>query len=434
MRTISIGLAGLGTVGTGVFKHLSENRALIRERTGMEFDVRRIAVRDKTRARTVSLPDGLLTHDPGDLLRDPDIAIVVELMGGVDTALHFIKEALALGKIVVTGNKALIAQHGHELFQLAARQNKPLFFEAAVAGGIPIIKVMREAFVGNHIVSIHGILNGTSNYILSRMTGAGLAFADALAEAQANGYAEADPTLDVSGWDAAHKAMILASLSYGFWIGSSDIHVEGIEKITAEDIRFADMLGYRIKHLAMVRGKTGAGVEVLVQPTLIPQSHVLASVNGVFNAVAVRGDIVGETLFYGRGAGQDPTASAVLSDLVEAGRCLATDHFSSGFASHGLYASARPVEEIVSAFYLRLSVEDQPGVLARVATVLGAEQIGISSVIQPGSAEAGDAVHLILMLHDAPIGRVRRAIRAIHALDCVKAEPALIRVETESSL
>ncbi len=434
MRTIPLGLAGMGTVGTGVFKHLVENRTLLRERTGLEFDVRRVAVRDPAKARSVDVPPGLLTTDPDELLRDPDLPIVLELMGGVDRAFDFVSKAIAAGKIVVTGNKALLAERGEEIFRLAASAGVPVFFEAAVAGGIPIIKALREAFVGNHILSIRGILNGTCNYILTRMTAQGLPFADALREAQDLGFAEADPTLDISGWDAAHKAIILASLSYGFWVPASDIRVRGIDRVTADDIRFASLLGYRIKHLALIRADESRRVEVLVEPALIPEDHVLASVNGAFNAVAVRGDIVGETLFYGRGAGQDPTASSVLADIVEAGRTHLGGAMPPAFAAHALYGSCRPIEEIVSQFYLRLSVEDRPGVLGRVASLLGDETIGISSVIQPESEAEGDSVPLVLMLHDASFGQVGRAVEGLRRLDCVKAEPALLRVETRSSL
>ena len=292
-------------------------------------------------------------------------------MGGIDEPLALIRAALAAGKVVVTGNKALLAEHGQEIFALAAENKIPVFFEASTAGGIPIIKTIREALIANHIVSIHGIINGTSNYILTRMTDAGLDFAGALAEAQARGYAEADPTLDINGWDAAHKAVILASLAYGFWVGTDQIFVEGIEKLTATDIRFADELGYRIKLLAIIKADAAVpddaggsgGIEVRVHPTLIPKHHVLASVSGVFNAVRVCGDVVGETLFYGRGAGQDPTASAVISDLAEAAIALGGARRCYGFTPHGLYGNCRPLEEIQSRYYLRLAVDDRPGVL-----------------------------------------------------------------------
>ena len=311
----------------------------------------------------------------------------------------------------------------------AAKKKVPVFFEAAAAGGIPIIKSIREAFIGNHIRSIHGIINGTSNYILTRMTESDQGFQDALREAQAAGYAEADPTLDVNGWDAAHKAIILASLAYGFWVPEDKIFVEGIEQISAEDIRFAKQLGYRIKLLAIIKADKTGEIEVRVHPTLIPQSHVLSSVSGVFNALAVHGDIVGETLFYGRGAGQDATSSAVISDLADAGIALESPRRSIGFTPHGLYGTCKPIEQIVSQYYLRIPVDDKPGVLAQVAGILGEHDIGISSVIQPESHE-GNSVPLVLMIHDAANAQMQDALERIAKLPCVKAAPRMIRVET----
>ena len=336
-------------------------------------------------------------------------------MGGVETPLAFVKKAINAGKTVVTGNKALLAEHGQEIFHLARERKVPVFYEAAVAGGIPIIKVVRESFASNRFESIHGILNGTSNYILTRMTDTGMDFAPALAEAQQFGYAEADPTLDINGWDAAHKAIILASLAYGFWLDPSKIFVSGIDKVTASDIRFADELGYRIKLLATIRAGVGNAIEVRVCPTLIPKSHVLASVNGVYNAIAVRGDIVGETLFYGRGAGQDPTSSSVLSDLAEASIGLKSSRFCYGFTSHDLYGKCQPIEDSVSKYYLRLTVDDRPGVLAQIAGALGEAEIGILSVIQP-ETHSEDAAVLVLMIHDAFFGAMAAAVARIAAL------------------
>jgi homoserine dehydrogenase len=424
---IGIGLAGLGTVGAGVFKHLQQNRVLIAERLGLELAVRRIAVRDVGKKREVQPSSKLLTDRWEDLVEDPDVHIVVELIGGIEPAYTCVMRALDHGKVVVTGNKALLAEHGAEIFEKGAEKNVPIFFEAAVAGGIPIIKSIREAFIGNHIRSIHAILNGTSNYILSRMTEQAMDFPLALKEAQEAGYAEADPTLDVNGWDAAHKAIILASLAYGFWVNTDQIYVEGIEQIGALDIQFAQKLGYRIKLVATIRANEESLVEVRVHPTFVPKDHVLASVNGVFNALMVHGDIVGDTLFYGRGAGQDPTTSSVISDLAQAAIWFDSGGKAFGFTPHGLYGKCLPIERVVSGFYLRLSVIDKPGVLAQIASILGSHQIGISSVVQPEGHE-GDAVPLVLMIHDAAFGRMQTALELIRQLDCVKANPVLLRV------
>jgi homoserine dehydrogenase len=428
-KSIGIGLAGFGIVGAGVYKNLVANGDLLAQRLGARFEVRRIAVRDLRKARDVAAPIELFTANADDLVADSAIRIVVELMGGIETPLAFVKKAIKAGKTVVTGNKALLAEHGQEIFHLAREHRVPVFYEAAVAGGIPIIKVVRESFIGNRFESIHGILNGTSNYILTRMTDTGMDFAPALAEAQQLGYAEADPTFDINGLDAAHKAIILASLAYGFWLDPRRILVAGIEQLTASDIRFADELGYRIKLLATIRAGAGNAIEVRVCPTLIPKNHVLASVNGVFNAIAVRGDIVGETLFYGRGAGQDPTSSAVLADLAEASVGLENSRFCYGFTSHDLYGKCQPVEWTISKYYLRLSVDDRPGVLAQIAGALGELGIGILSVIQPES-HSEESATLVLMIHDAPFGAMRTAAEKIASLACVKDTPALLHVES----
>ncbi len=428
MQTFGIGLAGMGNVGAGVYKHLTQNRALLRERLGYELEVKKIAVRDMAKDRGVSVPADLLTTRWEELLDDPAIQIVVELMGQKDESLRLILGAIERGKMVVTGNKALLAEHGREIFEAATRHKVPVFFEAAVAGGIPIIKAIREAFIGNHIRSIHGIINGTSNYILTRMSESGLGFAEALAEAQAAGYAEADPTLDVNGGDAAHKAIILASLAYGFWVPAEKVFVEGIEHITASDIGFARKLGYAIKLLGIIKADDRGEIEVRVHPTLIPEKHVLASVNGVFNALAVHGDIVGDTLFYGRGAGQDPTSSSVIADLAEAAAALLSPRSNYGFMPHGLYGTCQPIAQIVSEYYLRLAVEDRPGVIATVAGVLGDLNIGISSIFQPESSES-ESVALVLVIHKATNGQMAAAVEKLGALPCVKKAPRMIRVE-----
>ncbi|MCX7868834.1 MAG: homoserine dehydrogenase [Terrimicrobiaceae bacterium] len=427
-RTVGIGIAGLGTVGGGVVRHLRTSADVIERRTGLRFEVRRAAVRDPHKSRGNGLERLPLTTRPEDLIEDSSVEVVVELMGGISGPLAFVRAALEAGKPVVTGNKALLAEHGPELFDLAAKKNTPIYYEAAVAGGIPIIQAVKEAFIGNRFLSIHGILNGTSNYILTRMSQGGMDYDSALREARELGYAEADPSLDVNGWDAAHKAIILASLAYGFWISPGSVLVRGIESLAREDVRFAAELGYEIKLLATIKAAAGDAIEVRVCPTLIPRSHVLASVHGVFNAVRVLGDVVGEALFYGRGAGQDPTSSSVLADLVEAGRHLGREPSCTGFACHELYGRSLPNAEAVSKFYLRLMVEDRPGVLAQIAGLLGGEGIGISAVIQPDEQSEGP-VPLILMIHDAPTGAVEKTCRLAAELPCVRGEPVLLHVE-----
>ncbi|MFM2179345.1 MAG: hypothetical protein RL015_3443 [Verrucomicrobiota bacterium] len=430
-RTIHVGLAGLGNVGAGVFKNLDANRDLIVQRTGADIRVKRVVVRDLSRSRDVQVPSDCVGTNWQDLISDEEIQVIVELIGGTTTAYDLVCAALRAKKIVVTGNKALLAERGQELFALAEQCGVPIYFEAAVAGGIPIIQVLQEGLVGNRIQSIHGIINGTCNYILTRMSQTGLSYADALGEAQEKGYAEADPTLDVSGWDAAHKAIILASLSYGFWIPTSCVHVEGVDKIDIADFKFAKRLGYTIKLLSVIRADEKGLVEVRTQPTLVPLSHVLANVSGSFNAVLVNGDIVGETLFYGRGAGQDPTSSSVISDLCEAAAVIIHGARHSGFVPHGLYGKSKPMEETISHYYLRLTVDDVPGVLAQVATELGRRNIGISSMIQPEDLEdTSGSTSLVLMIHDARLGDMLKALEALRALKCVQGEPSWMRVET----
>jgi homoserine dehydrogenase len=428
-RTVRIGLAGLGNVGMGVYKNLQANSGLLRERTGFFLQITRISVKDPNKPRDPAIPKELFVGSWKELVEDPNVEVVVELIGGTTEAFDLVSAALRARKPVVTGNKALLAERGKELFALAEANRVQIYFEAAVAGGIPIIQTLQEGFVGNHIKSIYGIINGTCNYILTRMSQAGLSYEAALAEAQQLGFAEADPTLDVGGWDAAHKAIILASLSYGFWIKPEDVFVQGIDKVSLTDMGFADRLGYTIKLLSVIRADAQGKVEVRTQPSLVPKSHVLASVSGAFNAVLVNGDIVGETLFYGKGAGQDPTSSSVISDIAEAAATLVYGARHSGFVPHGLYGKSKPVDETVSHFYVRLTVEDTPGVLAQVAKVLGDRGIGISSVIQPED-DGSDTTSLILMLDDAALSTIREAIRALKELACVREEPSCMRVET----
>lgn len=441
MQQVNLGIIGGGTVGGGVFQAIQRNGALISSRLGVRLQIVRMAVRDVHKRRAVKIPPALLTTDWAGVVRDPQVNLIVELMGGTATAREVVLGALRLGKPVVTANKALLSAHGEELFEAAQNFGTNLYYEASVAGGIPIIKVLREGLIGNRITRLYGIVNGTCNYILTRMKLEGAAFGDILAEAQRLGYAEAEPSLDVDGHDSAHKIGILASLAHGFWVNPRQIYVEGIRHITPLDVRFAGQLGYTIRLLGIVK-KSGppqgrrrapdgcTPVQVSVYPTLVPNQHVLASVNDVFNAIYVRGDVVGDTLYYGRGAGQDATASAVLSDLADAALDLkcGTKSRIPPFVPHEREGAVLPIDQAAARYYVRLSVIDKPGTLARIAAILGRSKIGISSVIQPEGHE-GESVPLILMIHDATNAAVTRALARIGALPVVKAPPVLIRVE-----
>ena len=400
-----------------------------------------MVVRDVNKARPVKIPPSLLTTDWAAVVNDPQVNLIVELMGGTATAREVALTALRLGKPVVSANKALLAAHGEELFAAAQNCGTNLYYEASVAGGIPIIKVLREGLIGNRITRLYGIVNGTCNYILTRMKLEGAEFSDVLADAQRLGYAEAEPSLDIDGHDAAHKIGILASLAHGFWVNPRHIYVEGIRHVSKLDIQFAGQLGYTIRLLGIVkkvestrgalRKPNGcAPVQVSVYPTLVPNRHVLASVNDVFNAIYVRGDVVGDTLYYGRGAGQDATASAVLSDLADAALDLkcGTKSRVRPFVPHELEGAVLPMDDVVARYYVRLSVVDKPGTLAKIAAIFGRSKIGISSVIQPEGHE-GESVPLILMLHDATNAAITRALAKIGALPVVKAPPVMIRVE-----
>jgi homoserine dehydrogenase len=439
MRQVRLAIIGGGTVGGGVVQALQRNGALMFSRLGVELQVARVVVRDLRKARAVKIPKSILTTDWQSVVADPQIDLVAELIGGTTTARAVVLAALKQGKPVVTANKALLSAHGEELFETAQRHGTNLYYEASVAGGIPIIKVVREALIGNRITRLYGIVNGTCNYILTRMKLEGADFADVLADAQRLGYAETPPDLDVDGHDAAHKTGILASLAHGFWVNPKQIYTEGIRHITKLDIVFAEKLGYTIKLLGIVkkskvqgpRSKAGcAPVQVSVYPTLVPNTHVLASVGDVFNAILVRGDIVGDTLYYGRGAGQDATASAVLSDLADAALDLklGTKSRIPPFVPHEREGAVLPMDDVVSRYYVRLNVADQPGTMAKVATILGDAKIGISSVIQP-EGHVGDIVPLILMIHDATNAAMNQALAKIAKLPVVKGKPVMIRVE-----
>jgi len=435
-QSLGVGLAGFGTVGAGVWSALRTHAPLVAERSGgrIELTVTRILVRDPAKPRNLPSPPSaeLLTTDWRELVDDPSVDIVVELIGGTTTAFDIVAAALKARKPVVTGNKALLAERGAELFDLSRRHETPIHFEAAVAGGIPIIRALQESFIGNRILSITGIINGTSNYILDRMTDAGITFEAALAEAQALGYAEADPSLDVDGRDAAHKALLLATLAYGFPIDPSQIDVNGIQQVKPSDIRFAKSLGYVVKLLAVIREHPDGAVEVRVQPSFIARSNILASVHGVFNAVAVVGDGVGESVFYGHGAGAHPTASSVVADLAEAARALRCPSGHRGFLPYRSNGRVLPAGDTSTASYVRFDVTDRPGVMAEVAQVLARHGIGISGTHSPVNPQNPDAdfVDMIFLLHTCPLGVLRKALEEIEALDCINSTPVVFRIES----
>lgn len=431
MKTIAVGILGLGTVGSGVVRLLQENGPMIDARLGAHLEVRRIARRRPTAPAPVTVDPALLTADPMEVIRDPAIQVVVELIGGTDEARRYALEALKAGKHLVTANKALLAVHGLEIYRAAAERGLDLGFEAAVCGGIPIIRALRDGLVANRIRSLLGIINGTANYILTKMTELGRPFAEVLAEAQAKGYAEADPTLDVGGHDAAHKLQILASIAYNTFIDLAQVPVEGIARIDPSDIRYARELGYVVKLLAIAKAADGE-LEVRVSPTLLPEDHLLASVRGVYNGVYLVGDAAGPQMFYGRGAGQMPTASAVVSDIVETAANILAKRPSrrATFSPPGDRAglALKPLEEIRTRYYLRVMVADKPGVLSKVSGVLGAHNVSIASVIQKTRHEQ-EAVPIVMMTHEAREGDLRAALAGIDRLDVVSAPTICLRVE-----
>jgi len=427
---VNVGIIGFGTVGTGTARILLRNREVIRRKSGLDINLKRIVDRDTERDRGLDLPDGILSARIEDILEDPDIDIVVELIGGIHPAREFILEALDSGKHVVTANKALLATEGREIFETARRKNLSLGFEAAVAGGIPIIKALREGLAPNNILSIYGIINGTSNYILTRMTDEGMGFSEVLSEAQRLGYAEADPTFDIEGIDTAHKLTLLASLAFGIPLSYDKIYIEGISRITAQDIDFARELGYKIKLLAITKISNGK-VEMRVHPTMIREDYLISKIDGVLNAVYILGDAVGETLYYGRGAGDMPTGSAVVSDILDIAKGLKgglETRRDLDFIGSQNDIEVMEIGDVESMYYFRFSAIDRPGVLSRISGILGANNISISSVIQKGR-RVGEAVPLVLLTHTARERDVRKAIEEIDRLDVVSEETMMIRVE-----
>ncbi len=432
MTQLNVGIIGFGTVGAGTYEVLTQNRAVIEERAGIPIRVKKIADLDLESERGVAVDRALLTTEVGEILEDPEIHVVVELIGGLTAAREYILQALQRGKHVVTANKALLAEHGREIFAAAERHGVNLAFEGSVCGGIPVVGALKRGLSANRIIAMMGILNGTSNYILTRMAREGLSYDQVVAEAVKLGIAEDPPTLDVSGADAAHKLAILISLAFGTPVPFEDIYQEGIDTLHPSDIRFASDLGYRIKLLAVAR-QVGAQVEARVHPAMIPEGHILANVNGVFNAIHIDGDFVGPNLYYGLGAGRRPTGSAVAADIVEMARRMrlgiqAPDPPLGHARAPQKAVQIQPMKELVTSYYFRFSALDRPGVLSRIAGILGEHEISIASVIQKGR-ELNGPVPIVMLTHEAREENVARAISLIDQLDVIPDETVILRVE-----
>lgn len=434
MTPVKIGLLGLGTVGAGCVDVLVRNNDEIGRRAGRGIVVHSAAVRNLAASRSIDTTHIKVTNDPFSVVNDPDVEIVVELIGGYEPAKELVLQAIDQGKHVVTANKALIALHGNEIFSRAQEKGVVVAFEAAVAGGIPIIKAIREGLSANKIEWFAGIINGTGNFILTEMKDKGRSFADVLQEAQELGYAEADPTFDVEGIDAAHKLTILASIAFGIPLQFDKVYTEGISNITQTDVVYAETLGYRIKHLGIAR-RSDRGVELRVHPTLIPCRRLIANVDGVMNAILIKGDAVGRSLYYGAGAGAGPTASAVVADLVDVVRTLTADPENRvphlAFQPDAL--AKLPIlsmNEIETAFYLRLQAEDRPGVLAEITKILGENNISIEAILQKEPLDDTHEASVIILTHQVLEKNMRLAIKLIEALDCMHGSVVSIRLET----
>ncbi|EHR71325.1 homoserine dehydrogenase [Burkholderiales bacterium JOSHI_001] len=433
MKSIQVGLLGIGTVGSGTFQVLKRNQAEIRRRAGRGIEITMVADLDTARAQSLVGPGVTVVNDARQVIANPDIDIVIELIGGYGIAKALVMEAIAAGKHVVTANKALLAVHGSEIFAAARDRGVMVAFEAAVAGGIPIIKALREGLTANRIEWIAGIINGTTNFILSEMRDKGLDFGVVLKEAQRLGYAETDPTFDIEGVDAAHKATIMSAIAFGIPVQFDKAHVEGITKLQAADIRYAEQLGYRIKLLGITK-RRDSGIELRVHPTLVPSKRLIANVEGAMNAVMVQGDAVGSTLYYGKGAGAEPTASAVVADLVDITRLHTADagHRVPHLAFQPDELADTPIlaiDQVVTAFYLRLQVADQTGVLSKITTILADSDISIDAVLQRESADGENQTDLIILTHDTEEGRMRAALAKMQALPTVLAPIVSIRKE-----
>jgi homoserine dehydrogenase len=433
MKPINVGLLGIGTVGSGTWTVLERNREEITRRAGRRIQITRVADKDLARAKKLTQGRAKLTNDAFEVTRAPDVDIVVELIGGTKIAKELVLDAIAHGKHVVTANKALLAKHGNQIFAAAQKKGVTVSFEAAVAGGVPIVKAVREGLSANRIEWIAGIINGTSNFILSEMRDKGLAFDAVLAEAQRLGYAEADPTFDIEGIDAAHKLTILAALAFGIPMQFSKAYTEGISKLTREDIAYAEELGYRIKLLGITR-RAKKGIELRVHPTLIPARRLIANVEGVMNAVLVKGDAVGPTLYYGAGAGSLPTASAVVADLVDTTRLITAD--PEHRVPHLAFQPDRlsdepilPIGEVETSYYLRMRVLDRPGVLADIARILAKSKISIDAMVQKEPGEGESRVDIVMLTHRAIEKNVDAAIKSIEKLRTVLGKVTRIRLE-----
>ena len=434
MNPVKVGLLGLGTVGGGTINVLRRNAEEITRRAGRGIAITHAAARDINKPRICDTTDIVLTTNPQEVVDNPELDIIVELIGGDGLAHEMVMRAIENGKHVVTANKALIAKHGNEIFAAAKEKGVMVAFEAAVAGGIPIIKAMREGLAANRIEWLAGIINGTGNFILTEMRDKGRDFAEVLSEAQSLGYAEADPTFDVEGIDAAHKLTILASIAFGIPLQFDKTFTEGISQITREDVAYAEELGYRIKHLGMARRSIG-GIEMRVHPTLIPARRLIANVDGVMNAVLVRGDAVGPTLYYGAGAGADPTASAVVADIVDVTRVLTSD--PENHVPHLAFqpdaiadTPILPMDEVITSYYLRMQVQDNPGVLADITRILAEAGISVEAMIQRPSLDGGYTVPLIMLTHQVVEAKMNGAIKQIEQLKAIQGQVVRIRMET----
>ncbi|MES9969179.1 MAG: homoserine dehydrogenase [Candidatus Thiodiazotropha sp.] len=433
MNPVKVGLLGLGTVGGGTLNVLTRNADEIARRAGRGIQITHAAAKQYDPSKLIGLENVEVTDDAFAVVDNPELDIIIELIGGYTPARELVMKAIENGKHVVTANKALIAMHGNEIFDAAQEKGVVVAFEAAVAGGIPIIKAVREGLAANHIEWIAGIINGTGNFILTEMRDKGREFADVLKEAQALGYAEADPTFDVEGIDAAHKLTILGSIAFGIPLQFEKTYTEGITKIEPQDVEYADQFGYRIKHLGITR-KTESGIEMRVHPTMIPRRRLIANVDGVMNAVLVKGDAVGPTLYYGAGAGSEPTASAVVADVVDAVRMLTTD--PENRVPHLAFQPGKlvdlailPIEEVETTFYLRMQVVDKPGVVARIASILADSQISIEAIQQKEPAEGDNTVPLVMLTQKVIEKHLDSAIEKIEQLDAVYGQVMRIRVE-----